>query len=118
MIRLVMTMTLLSLVTWKPQYAQLPKEVQDWYQAQELTPEGQIVFQFKSCCANSDVVSTQFRVDKTTGADQWWFLNSAGKWERIPDYAIHWGSIAPGGKAVMFALNGRPTCFYPAASGN
>ena len=117
MIRTILTFSLLLSVTWKPQYAQLPKEVQDWYQAQELTPEAQVVFSFKSCCNNSDVVQTQFRVDKASGLDQWWFLNSLGKWERIPDYAIHWGEVAPGGKAVMFALSGRPTCFYPPDAG-
>jgi hypothetical protein len=112
------------LCRWSPaqardygQYADAAPAVRDWYKAQELTPAAQQRFAFKSCCDNSDVVRTQFRVNSGSGADEWFWLHD-GKWERIPDDVIHWGEVAPGGQAVMFALDGRPTCFYPAESGN
>lgn len=105
-----------ALGRWKEEYAQVDQATRDWYQRQVLTPEAQAVFNFSSCCAHSDVVKTQFRVDRSTGADQWWWLDG-DTWKRIPDYAIHWGQAAPGGQPVMFAVSGRPTCFFPPDAG-
>ncbi len=103
---------------WKPEYAELPQSVRDWYTAQELTPAAEEIFHFKSCCANSDVVRTQFRVNKTSGNDEWWWLDRENEiWKQIPDYVIHWGRSAPDGKPTMFALGGAPTCFFPGQAG-
>jgi hypothetical protein len=101
---------------WRPEYAQLPQATQDWYSSRELTEAAQLRFHFKSCCAHSDTVSTQFRVNKTTGTDEWFWLNG-GKWKRIPDDIIHWDQHAPDGQAVMFAIGDEPTCFFPPDAG-
>lgn len=102
---------------WKPEYASNPPEVQDWYRNAELTEAAQRRFPFKKCCDHADVVRTQFRVAKTSGAeDEWWWLD-AGTWRRIPPDIIHWGKAAPGGQPTLFVYAGRETCFFPGDSG-
>jgi hypothetical protein len=101
---------------WKPQYASADQVTRDWYESRELTAAAQQRFRFKSCCNNSDVVQTQFHVNKNNGADEWFYL-SDGKWTRIPDDVIHWDEHAPNGKPVMFAVGGNPVCFFPPDSG-
>lgn len=103
--------------TWKPQYADADPAVQDWYRNAELTPAAQEKFHFKSCCAHSDVVKTKFRVNKTNGADEWWYLDADNQWQKIDDDLIHWGESAPDGQPTMFAIGSMPTCFWPGASG-
>jgi hypothetical protein len=100
---------------WKPQYANAPQSVRDWYQAQELTPEAQQRFPFKSCCAQSDRVRTKFKVGGA-GNDEWWWL-SGDTWKRVPNDVIHWGVRTPDGDAVLFVIGGEPVCFYPPDSG-
>lgn len=100
---------------WKPEYANVPQSVRDWYETRELTPAAQQRFRFKSCCAHSDVVKTKFKVSGT-GNDEWWWLD--GKtWKRVPDDIIHWGSSTPTGEPIMFAVGNQPTCFFPADGG-
>lgn len=101
---------------WKPQYAALPQPVRDWYATRELTAAAQARFNFKSCCARSDVVKTRFKVSGA-GADEWFWLDGA-RWRRVPADIIHWNEHAPGGGAVLFALGSEPTCFFPPESGN
>ena len=116
---LLLPLPIVAQVRWKAEYAELPKEVQDWYLAQKLTPEAQRRFNFVSCCGKSDTVKTQFRVTKSNGYDEWWWLNKANKWERVPDDVIHWGEATPTGEAILFTTyDGNPTCFYPPQSGN
>ena len=100
---------------WKPEYADAPQAVRDWYQAQELTEAAERRFPFKSCCAKSDVVKTKFKVGGA-GSDEWWWLDGE-TWRRIPEDVIHWGVRTPDGNAIMFAIGGEPVCFYPADSG-
>jgi hypothetical protein len=59
-----------SLVTWKPEYAQNSREVQNWYKSQEMTPatRERLGVAWKSCCEHGDVVRTQFRVEYQGGA--------------------------------------------------
>ena len=109
---------------WKPEYAQLPEDVRDWYRSAELTAPAQERFGFKSCCDSSDVVKSQFRVDRTTGADQWFYLKD-GVFLPIPPDIIHWGEHAPDNQPTLFALAhqigshqaGELTCFYPPDGG-
>ena len=102
---------------WKPEYANAPAEVRDWYETRELTPAAQMRFSFKSCCSHSDVVKTQFKVGGA-GNDEWFWLNpDTNVFERIPDDIIHWGEHAPNGLAVLFAVSGHPTCFFPPEGG-
>src|SRR5262249_32092895 len=70
--------------TWKPEYANQPFEVQQWYRNAELTRAAQTRFPFKKCCDHSDVVKTKFNVNKTSAGDEWYWLDG-DKWRRIPD---------------------------------
>ena len=106
-----------GLARWKPEYAELPQATRDWFKSRVLTPAARQRFHFSSCCEQADVVNTRFRVDRTTGADQWWWLNG-DKWERVPDDIIWWNEHHPEGKAILFALGGKPVCFFPPGSGN
>jgi hypothetical protein len=112
---------------WKPQYAQASPEVRAWYGSAELTPAAAARLGFKRCCDESEVVKTRFRVDRSSGQDEWYYLKN-GKFERIPLDIIHWGESAPGGKPTLFVLSdhwadafhrphGTPTCFYPGEGG-
>jgi hypothetical protein len=102
--------------TWKPEYAALPQKVRDWYKTRELTPAARLRLGFKSCCDNSDVVKTQFKVGGA-GNDEWYWLDG-NTWRRVPSDVIHWDERAPNGEAVLFSLGSRPTCFFPPGSGN
>lgn len=90
----------------------------DWYQAQEINPEARtrLNVSWKSCCNNSDVVKTRFRVDRTTAADQWWYLDD-NTWRQVPADIIHWNDPTPDGQPILFVYSGKPTCFYPGDSG-
>lgn len=101
---------------WKAEYANAPQAVQDWYRNAQLTNSAQKRFGFKSCCAHSDVVKTQFRVDTSSGDDEWYWLRD-GQWSLIPGDIIHWGESAPGGLPTLFAIGNLPTCFFPGEGG-
>ena len=101
---------------WKPEYANAPPAVRDWYQHAELTQKAQMRFPFKSCCEHADVVRTQFRVNKTDGHDEWFWLDGE-TWRRIPDDIIHWGETAPDKQPTLFVYQGHETCFWPGESG-
>ena len=57
----------------KPQYASNSPEIRDWYKSRKLTDAAAKRFAFKSCCDGSDKVETQFKVDKATGDDKWYY---------------------------------------------
>jgi hypothetical protein len=101
---------------WKPEYASAPKEVRDWYQSAQLTPRAQLRFPFKSCCEHADVVKTQFRVNRASSGDEWYWLDG-GTWRRIPDDIIHWGETAPSKQPTLFVYGGKETCFWPGEPG-
>lgn len=103
-------------VTWKPEYANQPLEVQEWYRNAELTKQAQSRFPFKKCCDHSDVVKTRFNVNKTTSGDEWYWLDG-DKWRRIPDDIIHWQERAPNGQPTLFVYDGKETCFFPGDGG-
>lgn len=90
--------------------------MKDWYQQAELTPAAQKRLPWSKCCAHADVVRTQFRVNKTDGGDEWFYL--AGEvWKRIPPDIIHTGESAPDGQPTLFIYTGIETCFYPGEGG-
>ena len=101
---------------WKPEYASAPQEVQDWYRNAQLTPQAQMRFAFKSCCEHADVVKTQFRVNKSTSGDEWYWLDGEN-WRRVPDDIIHWGETAPSKQPTLFVHDGKETCFWPGEAG-
>ena len=101
---------------WKPEYASQPQAVQDWYKNAELTPKAQMRFAFKSCCEHADVVKTQFRVNRNTSGDEWYWLDGE-TWRRVPDDIIHWGETAPSKQPTLFVFDGKETCFWPGEGG-
>ena len=101
---------------WRPEYASASPEVQAWYRNAELTDAAQARFPFKKCCDGADVVKTEFRVDRKSGADEWWWLDGA-TWRRVPADIIHWGQSAPGGLPTLFVYQGQATCFFPGEGG-
>jgi hypothetical protein len=105
-----------SQAKWKPQYASAPQEVQDWYKSRKLTDAAAKRFAFKSCCDGSDKVETQFRVDRATGDDKWYYQKD-GQWTEVPPDVIWWDEHSATGETVMFALDGKPTCFCPPRGG-
>lgn len=96
-------------------YANAPDR--EWYKNAKLTEAAQKRFSFKSCCEHSDVFRTQFRVNKQSGDDEWYYLTDAGVWKRIPADIIHWGESAPGGQPTLFIYHGQETCFWPGQGG-
>jgi hypothetical protein len=97
-----------------------PVWAESWYEQQTLNREtmNRLNVGWNSCCLGSEVVKTQFRVNKTTHGDEWYYLR-AGKWKRVPDDTIHWGQHAPNGQATLFVyfMTGAETCFYPPQEG-
>jgi hypothetical protein len=105
-----------SQAKWKPQYASNSPEIRDWYKSRKLTDAAAKRFAFSSCCDGSDKVETQFRVDKTTGGDKWYYQQD-GRWVEVPPDVIWWDEHSPTGEAVLFAAGGKPTCFFPPRGG-
>jgi hypothetical protein len=99
------------------QWAGQPAAERAWYSNATLTPAAQKRLGWAMCCDHSDVVHTKFRVNKTTGADEWWWLDG-DTWKLVPADVIHWGESAPGGQPTLFVFEGEPTCFYPGDGGN
>ena len=93
-----------AIAHWKPEYAQLPQEVQDWYANAQLTPEAQQRLNFKSCCAHADVKRTKFRVNSVDGSDQWEWLDRFGEWQIVPPDIVETGKSAPDGQPTLFAV--------------
>lgn len=115
---MLLAMISIAQARYKPEYAQLPQATRDWYESRTLTPEAEVRLHFHSCCAHSDVVQTKFRVNKTSGADEWYWLQN-GKWKRIPPDIIHWDEHSPNGEPTLFVVPGsnEPSCFYPGDGG-
>src|SRR4030088_2915930 len=105
-----------SQAKWKPQYASNSPEIRDWYKSRKLTDAAAKRFAFKSCCDCSDKVETQFRVDRATGDDKWYYQKD-GQWTEVPPDVMWWYERSAPGKPVMFALNGKPPCFFPPRGG-
>ena len=76
-------------------------EPDSWFERQTLNPATmqRLSVGWSSCCLGSEVVKTQFRVDKTTYGDEWYYIKD-GAWKRVPEDTIHWGKHAPGGQAA------------------
>jgi hypothetical protein len=116
MLAIVTLLPVASQARWKPQYASAPQEVQDWYKSRKLTEAAAKRFAFKSCCDGSDKVETQFRVDRATGEDKWYYQKD-GQWMEVPPDVIWWDEHSPTGEAILFAVDGKPTCFFPPRGG-
>ena len=100
---------------WKPEYASVPQDIRDWYESRTLTAAAQERFHFKSCCNNADVVKTKFKVGGA-GNDEWFWLDGS-TWREVPADIIHYDQFSPTGEPVMFAVGGKPVCFFPPSGG-
>ena len=116
MLAIVTLLPVASQAKWKPQYASASQEVQDWYKSRKLTEAAAKRFAFKSCCDGSDKVETQFRVDRATGEDKWYYQKD-GQWMEVPPDVIWRDEHSPTGEAILFAVDGKPTCFFPPRGG-
>jgi len=114
---MLLLLTAIANAHWKPEYAQNDKATKDWFESRTLTPAAEAEFHFHSCCNNADRVQTQFKVNKVNGADEWYYLDDDKHFVRVPDYIIHWDEHAPDGSPVLFAVGGRPVCFFPPDGG-
>jgi hypothetical protein len=98
----------------------LPAWSDSWFERQTLNAPTmkRLNVGWNSCCLGSEVVKTQFRVNKTSNGDEWYYMKD-GTWKRVPDDTIHWGQHAPGGEATLFIyfMTGDETCFYPPQEG-
>jgi hypothetical protein len=102
--------------TWKPEYADNPPEVQEWYRNAELTEAAKFRFPFKKCCDHADVVKTSFNVNRTSNGDEWYWLDG-DRWRRIPDDVIHWGAMRPAVSPRCSSIREKETCFFPGDGG-
>ena len=96
---------------WKPEYANAPKAIRDWYQNAELTEAARKRLNWTKCCDHADVVKTKFKVNKTNGEDQWLWLDG-DQWRVVPPDIIHYDKKAPGSQPVLFVYKETPTCFF------
>lgn len=141
-------------ITYRPEYRScnpnekavegvcVDPDIGAWFRAQELTPEAQKWLGYKSCCSHADRFQTKFKVDKSSGKDEWWYCSIPNgactlpeQWLKIPDYVIHNEGIhalkaAPGkpqaddskfaqlrAEGVLFMVSGKVACFWPPESG-
>jgi hypothetical protein len=83
-----------------------------------LNPEtkSRLGVDWRSCCNQSEVVHTRFRVNRTSYEDEWWWLDG-NTWRQVPSDTIHWNDPTPDGQPVLFIYQGQPTCFYPGDTG-
>ena len=97
-----------------------PARPDSWFERQTLNPPTmkRLNVGWNSCCLGSEGVKTQFRVNRTSNGDEWFYMKD-GTWKRVPDDTIHWGQHAPGGQATLFVyfMTGDETCFYPPQEG-
>jgi hypothetical protein len=95
----------------------ISKEHQAWYSNAETTPEARKRVPYSKCCAHAEVFRTQFRVNKTNGADEWWYLVGEA-WLHIPADIVHPHDVhAPDGQPTLFIYQGTLTCFFVGESG-
>jgi hypothetical protein len=84
-----------------------------WYENAELTPAAKLKFGIEKCCAKAEVIRTQFRVNRTTADDEWWWLDkTTSQWRRIDPEIIHYGEHAPDKQPTLFVWNGKTVCFF------
>ena len=94
--------------------------MRDWFSSQQLNPatKQRLGVPWNGCCENGDVFKTQFRVSKSTGGDEWYYLKG-DTWKKVPDDVIHWGQHSPDKRATLFiyVATGQELCFYPPEEG-
>jgi hypothetical protein len=112
---------LAALLAWAMNWpAWAEKQTGSWYDQQTLNFDTikRLNVGWNSCCLGSEVVKTQFRVNKTSYGDEWFYLKD-GVWKQVPPDTIHWEQHAPNGEATLFVyfVTGQETCFYPPREG-
>lgn len=105
------------------QWAQSSPERRQWFRSLTIPEKARprLRVPYIQCCDDGDRVKTRFRVQKTSGADQWSFLDPLDDiWKIIPpDIVIH-DKQSPDGEAYLFrsaADNATLLCFVPPLGG-
>lgn len=117
-----------QMVVWKPEYAQASPDYWKWFGLAKTTKESRarlatLGHQWESCCSKADRVKTQFRVNKMSGGDEWWYLNPiTNEWKLVPNDIIHYEDdpTMPAQlkvEGVLFIYNGIEVCFWPPEEG-
>lgn len=116
------------LQSFETPYRPLTDADKNWMKLAKTTPEAFRKLRYESCCDHGDRVKTKFTVDRSSGMDQWRYLEPAtGKWKDIPDYIIHRGNDDPRvprmpdalqREGVLFIYAGKELCFWPPEEGN
>ena len=98
-----------------------------WMKLAKTTPEARSQLKYEFCCDHGDRVKTKFTVDRSSGVDQWKYLEPAtGLWRDIPDYIVHHGNDDPSvprmpeallREGVLFIYQGKELCFWPPEEG-
>lgn len=109
-------------------YIQAPPDWQKWFSEAKTTEQSRARlaaqgFVWHSCCNHADRVKTRFRVNRESGADEWWYLDPKTEaWVRLENDIIHHEddpTMPPQLKVegVLFVYNGVPTCFWAPQEG-
>lgn len=101
----------------RSKWAQLPKEVVDWYSSQRITDatKKRLSLPYSDCCGNGDVFKTRFRMieDGSKYGAETYEYEKNGKWLLIPpDVVQH--KRTPDGQPRLFLRSGgsgEPVCF-------
>jgi hypothetical protein len=122
MTKLLITLLLLAssqvMARWRPEFANLPSEVREWYRNAETMPNStpRKTHGWVKCCDHADVVVAQFETQKFNGKyhEEWYYKTEGmSAFQRIPDDIIHFGEAAPYGLPTLFAYGGELVCFWP-----
>lgn len=123
--------------TFKPEYANNPKAVQDWFHAQTIMPDAGVRLGFgrnASCCDHADRLFTKF---VGSGLSEWKYYEDPNcthegcKLLDIPNDTVHPEEIhaldpkddalpqfdAMRREGVLMIYAGRVTCFWPPSPG-
>ncbi len=105
----------LAQAEWKPQYAEAPQEVRDWYHSQEVNPEaqGRLNLPFKSCCGSGDTFHTRFRLlnDGSKYGAETYEYEQDGKWKLVPSDIIKRAKTPDGRPKLFLRDKTLPICF-------
>jgi hypothetical protein len=102
---------------WKPEYANCRKRCGTGTKRPSSRRKRSCAFPSKAVCEHADVVKTQFRVNRRTSGDEWYWLDGE-TWRRVPDDIIHWGETAPSKQPTLFVHAARKPASGRARAGS
>jgi len=116
--------------TWKPEFANNPPEVQEWYKQQIPTPETLKIYGigWQSCCNHGDVCQDCV-VHHVSDRPPWndgWYYTKDGVTKPLPPHIVDYVPWTPTGKPILFIAPfaagkmqiGDPVCLKVPGSGS